>query len=65
MTATPGIALGVLAADCGPILFADSENGVIGAAHGNGEAAAGVGAAHVVHRNTGAGDREAVGPDIV
>ncbi|MBW9115338.1 peptidoglycan editing factor PgeF [Rhizobium cauense] len=33
VTATPGIALGVLAADCGPILFADPENGVIGAAH--------------------------------
>src|SRR6185312_16047046 len=38
---------------------------VIRAAHGNGEAAAGVAAAHVVHRDTGAGDREAVGPDIV
>ncbi|MEN9895699.1 MAG: hypothetical protein RIR97_1551, partial [Pseudomonadota bacterium] len=25
--------LGVLAADCGPVLFADPENGVIGAAH--------------------------------
>jgi YfiH family protein len=33
VTATPGIALGVLAADCGPILFADAENRVIGAAH--------------------------------
>jgi YfiH family protein len=33
VTATPGIALGVLAADCGPILFADPENLVIGAAH--------------------------------
>ncbi|MBB3315839.1 hypothetical protein FHT77_001704 [Rhizobium sp. BK181] len=33
VTATPGIALGVLAADCGPILFADPQNGVIGAAH--------------------------------
>ena len=33
VTATPGIALGVLAADCGPILFADPENRVIGAAH--------------------------------
>jgi len=32
-TATPGIVLGVLAADCGPILFADPENRVIGAAH--------------------------------
>jgi len=33
VTATPGIALGVLAADCGPVLFADAEAGVIGAAH--------------------------------
>jgi YfiH family protein len=29
-----GIALGVLAADCAPVLFADPEAGVIGAAHG-------------------------------
>jgi len=33
-TAVPGIALGVLAADCAPVLFADPEAGVIGAAHG-------------------------------
>ncbi len=33
VTATPGMILGVLTADCGPILFADAENGVIGAAH--------------------------------
>ena len=33
VTAVPGIALGVLSADCGPILFADARNGVIGAAH--------------------------------
>lgn len=33
VTATPGIVLGVLSADCGPILFADAEAGVIGAAH--------------------------------
>lgn len=33
VTATPGIVLGVLAADCGPILFADADAGVIGAAH--------------------------------
>lgn len=32
-TATPGIALGVATADCGPILFADPGAGVIGAAH--------------------------------
>lgn len=33
VTDRPGIALGVLAADCGPLLFADAEAGVIGAAH--------------------------------
>ncbi|MBP2548884.1 YfiH family protein [Neorhizobium galegae] len=33
VTATPGIVLGVLAADCGPILFADPKNRVVGAAH--------------------------------
>ena len=34
VTDRPGIALGVLAADCAPILFADPQAGVIGAAHG-------------------------------
>jgi hypothetical protein len=34
VTSRPGIALGVLAADCAPILFADAEAGVVGAAHG-------------------------------
>jgi len=33
VSATPGIALGVLTADCQPVLFADVEAGVIGAAH--------------------------------
>ena len=33
VTATPGLALGVLTADCAPVLFADGEAGVIGAAH--------------------------------
>ncbi len=33
VTATPGLIIGVLAADCGPILFADAKAGVIGAAH--------------------------------
>jgi YfiH family protein len=32
-TATPGIALGILTADCAPVLFADAEARVIGAAH--------------------------------
>ena len=33
VTATPGIALSVLSADCQPVLFADAKAGVIGAAH--------------------------------
>ncbi|CAN1539976.1 yfiH Multicopper polyphenol oxidase (laccase) [Rhabdaerophilaceae bacterium] len=33
VTTTPGIALAVGAADCGPILFADPRAGVVGAAH--------------------------------
>ena len=34
VTAVPGIALGVLAADCAPVLFADPTARVIGVAHG-------------------------------
>lgn len=33
VTRLPGIALGVVTADCAPVLFADHEAGVIGAAH--------------------------------
>lgn len=33
VTATPGLALSVLTADCQPVLFADVDAGVIGAAH--------------------------------
>jgi purine-nucleoside/S-methyl-5'-thioadenosine phosphorylase / adenosine deaminase len=33
VTTTPGLALSILTADCQPVLFADSEAGVIGAAH--------------------------------
>ncbi|SMX26563.1 Laccase domain protein YfiH [Pelagimonas phthalicica] len=33
VTATPGIALSILTADCQPVLFADPDNEVIGAAH--------------------------------
>ena len=32
-TRVPGLALGVLSADCAPVLFADGEAGVIGVAH--------------------------------
>jgi YfiH family protein len=33
VTARPGILLGVLTADCAPVLFADERAGVVGAAH--------------------------------
>jgi hypothetical protein len=33
VTDRPGVALGILTADCAPVLLADSEAGVIGAAH--------------------------------
>jgi polyphenol oxidase len=33
VTRTRGLAIGVTTADCGPILFADAQEGVIGAAH--------------------------------
>lgn len=41
VTDRPGIALGVLAADCGPVLFADAEARVIGAAHAGWQGALG------------------------
>jgi YfiH family protein len=34
VTKVPGIALGILAADCAPVLFADPSAGIVGAAHG-------------------------------
>ncbi|MEN3745741.1 peptidoglycan editing factor PgeF [Sphingomonas sp. HF-S3] len=33
VTDRPGVALGILTADCAPVLFADREAGVVGAAH--------------------------------
>jgi polyphenol oxidase len=33
VSTTPGVALGILTADCAPVLFAEPETGVIGAAH--------------------------------
>jgi YfiH family protein len=48
VTDRPGIALGIGSADCGPILFADAEARVIGAAHSGWRGAlAGVGASCV------------------
>ncbi|MFZ3580941.1 peptidoglycan editing factor PgeF [Loktanella sp. DJP18] len=47
VTATPGVALSVLTADCQPILFADSDTGVIGACHAGWK-----GALHGIIENT-------------
>lgn len=33
VTKTPGLAIGALAADCAPVLLADTENGIVGVAH--------------------------------
>ncbi len=33
VTASPGLSIGIVTADCAPVLFADKESGVIGAAH--------------------------------
>ena len=33
VSATPGVGIGITTADCAPVLFADTEKGVIGAAH--------------------------------
>ena len=33
VTRRPGVALGIVTADCAPVLFADAEAGVVGAAH--------------------------------
>ncbi|KEC54666.1 peptidoglycan editing factor PgeF [Bartonella koehlerae] len=33
VTTTPGLVIGILTADCGPVLFADPQSGVIAAAH--------------------------------
>ncbi len=41
VTATPDLALAITTADCGPILFADHEAGVIGAAHAGWQGALG------------------------
>jgi polyphenol oxidase len=41
VTKTPGIAIGVVTADCGPILFADTRAKVIGAAHAGWKGAVG------------------------
>lgn len=41
VTATPGLVLGVVTADCAPVLLADREAGVVGAAHAGWKGAVG------------------------
>lgn len=41
VTAAPGVALSILTADCAPVLFADADAGVIGAAHAGWKGAVG------------------------
>ncbi|MEM9735313.1 MAG: peptidoglycan editing factor PgeF [Pseudomonadota bacterium] len=67
VTATPGVALAVLAADCAPVLFADREAGVVGAAHAGWKGALGGVLAATVEAMRTLGAREitaAVGPCI-
>ncbi len=69
VTKAPGIALGILTADCAPILLADSEAGVIGAAHAGWKGAKAGMPAAVVEAMTRLGAKPArivaaVGPTI-
>ncbi len=56
-TARPGIALAILTADCAPVLLADAEGGVIGAAHAGWRGALGGVLEAVVKTMTGLGAR--------
>jgi YfiH family protein len=69
VTAMPGYALGILTADCAPVLFADSQARVIGAAHAGWKGALGgvLEATLVAMESLGArrgGVRAAIGPCI-
>lgn len=69
VTATPGIAIGVLSADCTPVLFAAEDGAIVGAAHAGWRGAVGgvLGATVAAMEEMGA-DRQrihaAVGPTI-
>ncbi len=69
VTNVPGLALGILTADCVPVLFADMENSVIGAAHSGWKGALGNISARVVEEMAKLGARKqnikvAIGPAI-
>jgi hypothetical protein len=69
VTSVPGVALGVLSADCAPVLLSDSHAGVIGAAHAGWKGALGgvleaVVDAMIAHGATRDAIRAVVGPSI-
>lgn len=69
VSATPGIAIGILSADCAPVLFADARNGVVGGAHAGWRGAVGGIVEATVEAMVGLGAergqiRAAVGPAI-
>lgn len=69
VTATPGLALGILTADCAPVLLADPEAGVIGAFHAGWKGAIGGIAENTVRAMTALGADPAriiatIGPTI-
>jgi len=69
VTRTPGLAIGTLTADCAPVLFADTEAGVVGAAHAGWRGAmAGILEAAIAEMERLGGRRErilaAIGPAI-
>jgi YfiH family protein len=69
VTRCPGTLIGILTADCGPVLFADTEAGVVGAAHAGWKGAiAGVTDATIIAMEALGADRSritaAIGPCI-
>jgi YfiH family protein len=69
VTRVPGLALGVTAADCGPVLFVDAQAGVIGAAHAGWKGALGGVLENTIERMEGLGAERgrivaAIGPMI-
>jgi polyphenol oxidase len=69
VTALPGVALGILTADCAPVLLADAQAGVVGAAHAGWKGAlGGVTDAAILAMEAQGADRDrivaAIGPCI-
>ncbi len=69
VTKTPGLLLGILTADCAPVLFADLDAGVIGAAHAGWKGALGGVTDHTIEAMCALGAdrrriRAAIGPCI-